>query len=159
MTVPSSPEDRERGTGWVGSRRGLAELAGGPQKEYRDPRSGLTPPHPCHHRRGVYRLQLGLLSISPWLLLGQQGQKELISLNGNVGMSDKESVPQVGKEGSNRAVPEILIPRSLHKEVHLDLSYTCTEVSVCQPRSGAGDVHLQFPQSRKLLEQAIGLEA
>lgn len=47
MRVPSSPEDRERGTGWVGSRRGLAVLAGGAQKEYRDPRSG-QPPHPPH---------------------------------------------------------------------------------------------------------------
>lgn len=119
-------------------------LAGGAQKEYRDPRSG-QPPHPPTPPPLVYRLQLGLLSISPWLLLGEQGQKELVSLNGNVGMSDKASVPQVGKEGSNRAVPEILIPRFLHKEVHFDLSYTCTEVSVCQQQSGAGDVHLQYP--------------
>lgn len=86
--------------------------------------------------QGVCRLYLGLLSISHWLLHGEHGQKELVSLTGNLRMSDKASATHLGKEGSNRTALSSLSSGSFPKEGCTGFSCNCKScdpVGFCLP--------------------------
>lgn len=74
---------------------------------------------------GCLQTIFGIVELKPRLLHEEQGLNELISLNGNFWISDKVGDLQVGKRGSNRTAPEVLISRSCHREGHIDLSHTC----------------------------------
>lgn len=112
--------------------------------------------------QGVRRLYLCLLSMSHWLLHGVYGQNELVSLNGNFGMSDKVNVPQAGPEGSIRMAPRVPVSRSSQKKSTLTSPALAEAASpwVClgQCHSSTGDMHFQYPPTGRLPGWAIHWE-
>lgn len=74
---------------------------------------------------------------------GAQGQNELVSLNGNLGMSDKASAVLMGYQERSEA-PKVFVSRSFPREA------VSQWVSVCQSQGGTGDLHLQYPIIEKV---------